>query len=172
IAEEARICFERSTVEGDSAGSGATASERYRVLQVVGMGASGVVYAAHDSQLDRRIALKLLRPADAGDEGERLLREARLMAQFSHPNVVHVHDMGMLGDQVFLAMEFVDGETLATWQRGRSVREVIGAYRQAGRALAEAHRRGVVHRDFKPENVLVGRDGIVRVTDFGLARSV
>jgi serine/threonine protein kinase len=151
----------------------ATQLSRYRVLEPVGAGAMGVVYAAYDPKLDRRVALKVLRGSgDAEALADRLMREAQAMARLSHPNVIAVHDVGTLGDRVFLAMEFVDGVTLAQWlrQEARSWREIRDVFLLAGRGLSAAHQAGLVHRDFKPENVLVGRDGRVRVTDFGLVR--
>ncbi len=147
---------------------------RYVVSHVVGAGGMGVVYAAYDLDLDRRIALKLLAPErDTPELRSRLLREAQAMAQLSHPNVVAVHDVGTHHGSIFLAMEFVEGRTLARWLREapRGVDEVIRVMTAAGEGLAAAHAAGLVHRDFKPENVLLGDDGRVRVTDFGLARS-
>src|SRR5262249_16347665 len=130
-------------------------------------------------ELDRKVALKLLRPEAAEHRKdprakERLLREAQAMARLSHPNVIAVHDLGTLGEQVFIAMELVDGRTLAQWlkENQRSGREILEVALQAGKGLAAAHSAGLVHRDFKPDNVLVGRDGQVKVLDFGLARAV
>ncbi|HUJ57986.1 MAG TPA: tetratricopeptide repeat protein [Kofleriaceae bacterium] len=150
---------------------------RYVVIALVGEGGMGVVYSAFDPELDRKVAIKLLqaRPAAGSSGGEQawLLREAQAMARLSHPNVLAVHDVGTLpGDRVFVAMELVEGETLRQWLRGprRPWRDVLGVMRAAGAGLAAAHASGLVHRDFKPENVLVGRDGRVRVMDFGLAR--
>jgi serine/threonine-protein kinase len=148
---------------------------RYIVLECIGAGSMGIVYMARDPQLGRRVALKLLRAdsgatSSAGAHG-RLLREAQALAQLSHPNVIAIHDVGTAGDGVFLAMELVDGGTLPEWlQQRRSWRECVGILRGAGEGLAAAHAAGLIHRDFKPDNVLVGRDGRVRVTDFGLAR--
>src|SRR5262249_52583000 len=104
---------------------------------------------------------------------ERLLREAQAMAQLSHPNVIAIYDMGTFGEQVFIAMEYVDGSTLSGWLSAtqRSWREIVSIFVQAGRGLAAAHAAGILHRDFKPDNVLVGNDGRVRVLDFGLARA-
>jgi tetratricopeptide (TPR) repeat protein len=154
---------------------------RYVILNLVGRGGMGEVYAAYDPQLDRRIALKLLHDTDPAGAAPRigrarLLREAKAIARLSHPNVVVVHDAGAIadavqGERVFLAMEFIDGQTLSEWlaaepRSWRAVRELFVA---AGEGLAAAHEAGLVHRDFKPQNVMVGRDGSVRVMDFGLA---
>jgi hypothetical protein len=148
---------------------------RYEIVHWLGAGAMGTVYAAHDPDLDRRVALKLLR-ADVGSDPlrARLSREAKAMARLSHPNVMTVHDVGAHGSRFFVAMELVAGGTLRGWlaERPRSWREVVGIFTEAGRGLASAHSAGLVHRDFKPDNVLVGSDGRVRVTDFGLARAL
>ncbi len=150
---------------------------RYLVLDRVGVGGMGEVYAAFDPELDRRVALKLLLENPTGQEEpgarqRRLLREARAMARLAHPNVIAVHDVGTLGERVFIAMEFVAGPTLAHWLREpRPQAAIVEVFAQAGRGLAAAHDAGLVHRDFKPDNVLVGDDGRVRVTDFGLARA-
>jgi hypothetical protein len=151
---------------------------RYVVLERIAAGAMGVVLAAYDPKLDRKIALKLLHPGldvGTGTSGgvARLIREARALAKLSHPNVVTVHDADVVGDQVFIAMEFVDGSNLAAWwrQRERSWPEIVDVLAHAGRGLAAAHAAGLIHRDFKPENVLVGVDGRVRVVDFGIARA-
>jgi hypothetical protein len=134
----------------------------------------GVVYAGYDPELDRRVALKWRRPSSRPDEAqeqERLLREARAMARVSHPHVVPIFDVGLFEDGVFLAMELVEGDTLRAWLRHtpRSPREIVSVLIDAGRGLAAAHAAGVVHRDFKPENVMVDRHGRGRVLDFGLA---
>lgn len=141
---------------------------RYSVVRALGEGGMGIVLLAHDPELDRPIALKLLLSDE--DERARLLREARAMARVSHPNVVTVHEVGVHAGRVFIAMEFVAGATLQEWlSSSRSPGEVLAILSAAGRGLAAAHQAGVVHGDFKPENVLVGGDGRVRVSDFGLA---
>jgi tetratricopeptide (TPR) repeat protein/tRNA A-37 threonylcarbamoyl transferase component Bud32 len=156
---------------------------RYLVVDLLGRGGMGEVYAAYDPELDRKIAVKVMRPeasARAHDtEGRaRLLREAQAMARVSHPNVIAVYDVGLLpgpslDQRVFIAMELVEGSTLRQWleAKPRSWREIVGAFVQAGRGLSAAHAVGLVHRDFKPDNALVGSDGRVRVVDFGLVRA-
>ncbi|MEO6772358.1 MAG: serine/threonine-protein kinase [Kofleriaceae bacterium] len=145
---------------------------RYLVLDRIGRGGMGVVYAAYDPVLDRRIAVKLLRggDAEASSGRARMEREAQALAKLTHANVITVHDVGERDGHMYLAMELVDGATLREWQKGRPWREVLATYLAAARGLAAAHAAGIVHRDFKPDNVLVGQDGRVRVTDFGLAR--
>jgi serine/threonine protein kinase/tetratricopeptide (TPR) repeat protein len=137
----------------------------------------GEVYAAYDPELDRKVALKLLRvKPNAGvtmSEGRaRTLREAQAIARLSHPNVVVVYDVGTYRDQVFIAMEFVEGNTVSYWveSQNRSWQDTLKIFIAAGRGLMAAHEKGLVHRDFKPDNVMVGKDGTVRVMDFGLAR--
>jgi eukaryotic-like serine/threonine-protein kinase len=155
---------------------------RYVVLGRLGQGGMGVVLSAYDPQLDRKVAIKVLRTGiglAAGEARARMIREAKAIAQLSHPNVVAVYDVGTAepdradGGDVYIAMEFVEGDTLTTWKRRwhRPWREVIEVFLQAGRGLVAAHGAGLLHRDFKPDNVLVGADGRVRVGDFGLARS-
>jgi hypothetical protein len=162
--------------------SGTAASEqpggtlgRYRLERMLGEGGMGSVYAAFDPDLERRVALKVLRDAASGDQArQRLLREARAMARLTHANVVTVHEVGSAGGRDYVAMELVDGETLAEWLRAekRAEGEIVDMFRFAGRGLAAAHAAGLVHRDFKPHNVLRRRDGRICVTDFGLARGV
>jgi serine/threonine protein kinase len=149
---------------------------RFEIKRRIGVGGLGVVYAAFDPELRRDVALKLLRSDRGGDgrESTGMLAEARAMARLAHPNVVTVHEVGVHEGRVFVAMELVDGQTLREWLRRDSPRawqEVLPVLVAAGRGLAAAHGAGLVHRDFKPENVLVGRDGRARVTDFGLARA-
>ena len=143
---------------------------RYTVLERLGAGAMGVVYRAEDPELGRKVALKLLHRPDASLT-DRLVREARSMAQVNHPNVVAVYDVGETDGASYIAMELVEGQSLRAWQATpHAVNEIVEAYIAAGRGLAAAHAAGIVHRDFKPDNCLVGGiDGRVRVTDFGLA---
>ncbi|MGH1347098.1 MAG: protein kinase domain-containing protein [Nannocystales bacterium] len=144
---------------------------RYEIIHWLGHGGMGTVYAAHDPQLDRDIALKLLHRSLA-EEQTRLLREAQAMAQLAHPNVVAVHDVGRVDQQVFIALELIDGPTLSAWMADgpHAATEVLSTLAQAARGLVAAHDAGIVHRDFKPDNAMIGADGRVRVLDFGLAR--
>ena len=173
--EAARLLLARGAVVG-----------RYLVIERIGSGAMGVVYSAYDPELDRRVALKLLHPRRAAADGRghvRLQREAQAMARLHHGNVVTVYDVGAIEPSgrveasatalVFVAMELVEGTTLRRWSQDlHAWREVVGLVVQAGRGLAAAHAAGLIHRDFKPENVLVDRDGRAVVTDFGLARDI
>src|SRR5215468_6757653 len=145
---------------------------RFRLERELGAGGMGVVHAAFDPDLERRIALKVLRGTATALARDRLLREARAMARLSHPNVVTVHEVGTAGGRDFVAMELIHGETLADWLRTerRPPAAILDAFLAAGRGLAAAHAAGIVHRDFKPHNVLRSRDGRIVVTDFGLAR--
>ena len=131
---------------------------RYIVLRRLGSGGMGVVYAAFDDSLDRKIAIKVLRDRDGDPEGQaRLLREAQALARLSHPNVVAVHDVGTTADgQVYIAMEFITGVTLRNWleEQPRPRAEVLRVFLQAGRGLAAAHAVGLIHRDFKPDSEL------------------
>ena len=151
---------------------------RYVLTAKLGAGGMGVVHAADDPQLDRRLAVKLVRDDSATSQDarhERLLREARAMAQVDHANVIRVFDAGTTEvrgrERVFVAMELVDGAPLGTWARGKPWRTVLEACVAAGHGLAAAHAAGLVHRDFKPDNVLVDRTGRARVGDFGLVGS-
>ncbi|EDM79490.1 serine/threonine kinase family protein [Plesiocystis pacifica SIR-1] len=152
---------------------------RYLLLEHLGEGGVGTVQLAYDAELDRRVALKLLRAHHNVSEAARLRmrREAQALARLSHPNVVPVYETGEIDGQVYIVMEFVVGQTLRAWARGgeggqarRSWSEILEVYLQAARGLAAAHATGVVHRDFKPDNAILGEDGRVRVLDFGLAR--
>ena len=146
---------------------------RYLLLRALGRGGMGTVYAAYDEHLDRKIALKVLSDDGANLEARtRLLREAQTLARLAHPNVVTVHDVGVHDREIYIAMEFITGVTLRTWlmERRRSHAEILAAFTAAGRGLAAAHALGIVHRDFKPDNVMVDTSGRIVVFDFGLAR--
>ena len=151
---------------------------RFVLGERLGAGGLGVVYAADDPDLQRRVAVKVLKQAGTTRAAQRLTREAQAMAAFSHPNVVPVFDVGTAdlgsGPVLFIAMELVRGSDLRRWlaDEPRDWRTILDVFVQAGRGLAAAHRAGLVHRDFKPDNVLVGDDGRVRVADFGLARAM
>ncbi len=162
-----------------------TAVGRYLVVEPLGSGGLGQVYTAYDPELDRCVAVKVLRPDVAesdgaeGDSGtgsgrDRLMREAKALARLAHPNVVAVHDVGRHGDDVFIAMERVEGVTLSRWTQDqrRPWKEIRDVFLGAGMGLAAAHEAGIVHRDFKPQNVIVSPDGRPRVLDFGLARAM
>jgi serine/threonine-protein kinase len=142
----------------------------------IGAGAMSVVFAGYDETLGRRVAIKLLhaRRGDGPDLHVRMLREAQALARLDHPNVVRVYDAGEHEDRLFIAMELVDGTTLRKWTRDNEPpwTRTLAAYRQAGAGLAAAHEAGLMHRDFKPDNVMFGDDGRVRVMDFGLARGL
>lgn len=150
---------------------------RFDIFSMLGRGGMGVVYEAYDPQLQRRAAVKVMRPpafaVDADPQrAQRLLREAQAIAKLSHPNVVTVYEVGSVGDAIYMAMELVEGQTLRKWiaARPRSWREVVDVFVQAGRGVVAAHGVGLVHRDFKPDNVMIDTEGRVRVLDFGLAR--
>jgi len=155
-----------------------TRIDHYEVVDKLGTGGMGVVFRARDTRLGREVAIKLLRgiaePGTARCQSlcSMLFREAQSMAQISHPNLVTVFDVGEFGGCLYVAMEYVDGQTLREWafEAGRTWRERLDALLAAGRGLAEAHSIGITHRDFKPDNVLVSRRGRVQVSDFGLAR--
>ncbi len=150
---------------------------RYLVLDLLGQGGLGRVFSAYDPELDRKVAIKLLEPRasrGAADLRARLVREAQALAKVRHPDVVAVHDVGVVGDQVFVAMELVDGTTLREWllAKPREWTEIRDVFVAAARGLAAVHDAGLVHRDVKPGNILVGRDGRVQIADFGLARAL
>ncbi|MDC0722325.1 serine/threonine-protein kinase [Nannocystis bainbridge] len=145
------------------------------VLRKLGEGGMGVVYAGYDVALDRKVALKLIRRSliDRSEVRARMVREAQAMARLSHPNVVQVYQVGEHDDGIYLAMEYVEGQTLTAWLRAekRAWQQVLRTAIAAGRGLAAAHAAGLVHRDFKPDNVLVGKDGRPSVLDFGLVHA-
>ncbi len=154
---------------------------RFRIRARVGVGANAVIYSAWDDQQERPVAIKLLRDDRSfrPDTRARFLREAKSMARLHHPNVVRIYEVGIHGGpphgepRVFLAMEYVEGQSLREWveREKPSAEAILDRYLEAGRGLAAAHAAGLMHRDFKPDNVLLGSDGRVRVADFGLARS-
>jgi hypothetical protein len=148
---------------------------RYEIRALLGVGGMGAVYDAHDTELGRAVALKLLHPERSEVSGlaDRLVHESRLMARIAHPSVIAVYDAGHQGSSVFIAMELVRGSTLAAWLASHELdwRAIVALFERAGQGLVAAHTAGIIHRDFKPENVLVARDADkVVVTDFGLAR--
>ena len=150
-----------------------TRIDRYEIERRLGNGGMGIVYAARDIHLRRAVAVKVVGPRiEAGSGQDRLVREAQAMAKLRHPNLATVYDIGVSQDRLFVVMELVDGGTVADWLKAepRSWRAILGLYLQAARGLAAAHAAGFVHRDFKPENVLFGKDGVARVSDFGMSR--
>ncbi|HWB73881.1 MAG TPA: serine/threonine-protein kinase, partial [Nannocystaceae bacterium] len=146
--------------------------DRFTLLRRIGGGAMGVVWSAYDEVLDRRVAIKLMRPdrlISAADR-ERMLREARAMARLSHPDIVQVYDAGDDDGRVFVAMELVTGGSLRAWMTTqREWPAVVAMFRGIAAGLAAAHAAGVIHRDLKPENVMVDERGVPKVADFGLA---
>jgi tetratricopeptide (TPR) repeat protein/predicted Ser/Thr protein kinase len=187
IVRLAKFQVDRPTVDYPSDEGGAeppprnappTKIGRYTVLDLLGVGGMGVVCTAYDPKLDRKIALKLLRKRGKKDDRHstgqaRLIREAQALAKLQHANIVTVHDVDQFEGQVYMAMEYVDGASLDQWmvRDQRSWRDVLDVFIQAARGLAAAHAAGITHRDFKPANVLIGKDGRVLVVDFGLAKS-
>ena len=179
LAETMERVEDRAPTADGAAIAGATAQPRaqlgrFKLLRLLGEGGMGVVHTAYDDMLDRVVALKTLR-ADRSHSGVgRFIREAKALARLSHPNIVQIYDVSASGGQVFLAMEYVEGQTLRDWLAARPADAELGPlldlFIQAGRGLEAAHHAGLVHRDFKPDNVMVGVDGRVRVTDFGLVR--
>ena len=178
VAERLADDCERVPKEAGAVALPIKALGRYVVERELGSGGMGLVYAAYDPELGRKVALKLVRPRASGKMGPsegraRLLREAQAMAQLTHPNVIAIHDVGTFGEQVFIAMEYVEGSTLTDWlaTEKRTWPKIVSLFVQAGRGLAAAHAKNILHRDFKPDNVWVGEDGRARVLDFGLARA-
>lgn len=148
---------------------------RFEVRSLAGIGGTSIIYSAWDSEYERPVAIKLLRRdrSTRRDTQARFLREAKTMARLNHPNIVRIYEVGTHEGQVFLALEYIEGKTLGEWVADEQpcVAQIMQRYLDAGRALEAAHAAAVMHRDFKPDNVLLGDDGRVRVLDFGLARS-
>ena len=183
VAMAATVDGPAGSVQADSNGRVLVAASalqqvgRFTLLRQLGAGAMGAVYAAYDERLDRRVAIKLLHQAETAGtlQRQRVLREAQSLARIAHPNVVSIFEVGEVvtgqgPEQVFIAMEFIEGTTLSEWQHKKPWPEVLRMYLAAGRGLHAAHMAGLIHRDFKPDNVLVGKDSRPRVADFGLAR--
>jgi eukaryotic-like serine/threonine-protein kinase len=173
------LCFDLyASFAGDAAESGPARPriDRYELGQALGAGAMGVVYDAFDTQLERHVAIKVLNPTLEGDSNaaatRRLLTEAKALAKLRHPHVVTVHDGGVAQGRVYLVMERIEGTSARELMHlePRTDEAWCGWFRQAGRGLGAAHAQGIVHRDFKPANVLIGHDGLARVVDFGLAK--
>jgi serine/threonine protein kinase len=148
---------------------------RFRIRELIGHGGNAFIYSAWDEEQNRQVAIKLLR-ADRSfrpDTQARFLREAKAMARLDHPNVVRIYEVGTHEGRAFLALEYVQGRTLREWLEAEkpTLPQIVARYVEAGRGLQAAHQAGVMHRDFKPDNTLLGDDGRVRVVDFGLARS-
>ncbi len=186
VAEVARGASRPPSTSGLNTGSGAQAAAlpaalpagsalgRYLLIEWLGAGGMGRVFSAYDPALDRKVAVKLVRPGsgDAARAQALLSREAKAIARLIHPHVLTVHDVGMFGEDLFIAMEYAPGGSLRDWLRKEPRRwsDTLSLFLQAGQGLAAAHQAGLVHRDFKPDNVLLGADGRARVMDFGLAQ--
>lgn len=171
-AARARVTDEVTPSEGREEAPPPVRIGRYQLLELVGSGGMGMVWGAWDPQLERRVAIKLVRFSSERAH-ERMLREGQVLAKLSHPNLVPIFDVGVMGDQVYLVMEWIKGETLRAYGASDpGPKALLAAYRQAGEGLAAAHQAGVIHRDFKPDNAIRGDDGRVRVLDFGLAQEV
>lgn len=147
---------------------------RYRVVEFIGRGASGEVYKAHDEELGRFLAVKVQRRTEGASspEARRFDQEGKALGRIVHPNVVRVYDVGFVEERPYLVMELVEGRSLRSWiaEDGRSWRESLDVLLQAGRGLVAVHEAGLVHRDFKPDNILLDEGGRVLVSDFGIAR--
>jgi len=158
-----------------SPSGGGLLDERYRLLEPLGAGGMGVVYAALDTKLGRKVAIKRLRETGTGTPAEkrrgRFMREAQLLASLSHPNVLTIHDVGGADRELYVVMELIDGAPVSRWriEKRPGWRRIVDVYLQAGRGLVAAHQLGIVHRDIKPDNILVANNGRVLVGDFGLA---
>jgi serine/threonine protein kinase len=173
LDHEVRAMFERVRVRLGMAAGGPEMIGRYELQDWIGRGGMGEVYRAHDLELDREVALKVIAPQPGSDVEvlrRRLQREAQLLAKLDHPNIVKVHDAGIHQARAYFVMELVRGATLRQLQSvgALSTEALLDRYIEAGRGLAAAHAQGVIHRDFKPDNVFVGEDDHARVGDFGL----
>ncbi len=148
---------------------------RFRIRELIGVGGNAVIYSAWDEDQGRPVAIKLLRDDRSSrlDTQARFLREAKAMARLDHPNVVRIYEVGTHEGRAFLALEYVEGVTLREWLEAepRSIAQIVARFVEAGRGLQAAHAAWLMHRDFKPDNAVLGDDGRVRVVDFGLARS-
>lgn len=166
--------FDGPSPDERSQSSEPTRIGRFPLIRRLGAGGMGAVYAAYDELLDRKVALKIMHPQRSGSIGQRqrTLVEARALARVTHPSVVTVYEVGEADLNIYISMEYIEGKTLSDWRGDalRSWRQILDMYLQAGDGLHAAHQAGIVHRDFKPSNVLVGGDGRPRVVDFGLAR--
>jgi Tol biopolymer transport system component/predicted Ser/Thr protein kinase len=167
----------RPGTQAECGGSPQTLPERrqlghYLLLEEIGRGGMGVVYAAQDSKLGRKVAIKMLRSEGDAKLQHRLIREAKAMAKLAHPSVVSVHDIGEHDGAAFIVMEYVEGQTLRRWlaEVPRSVTEILATFMAAGRGLAAIHEAGLIHRDFKPDNLMIRDSGQVLVMDLGIAR--
>lgn len=169
VSENSRV----SSDQTDVGGSAPRKLGRFRITGELGRGAMGDVLAAHDDSLDRGVALKLLHSEIGEGQAVRLKREGRALAKLSHPNVVQVYEVGTHEDRVFIAMQLVEGKTLREWMNedSPSTEEVFRVFTEAAAGLSAAHEAGLIHRDFKPENVILASDGRPRVLDFGLAQT-
>src|SRR5215471_10588930 len=163
------------SISPSGGGGGGLLDDRYRLLEPLGAGGMGVVYAAFDTKLGRKVAVKRLRETGQGTPAEkrrgRFMREAQLLASLSHPNVLTIHDVGGADRELYVVMELIDGAPVSRWltEKRPGWRAIVDVFVQAGRGLVAAHQLGIVHRDIKPDNILVANSGRVLVGDFGLA---
>ncbi len=153
---------------------GSVMGGQYVIVDFLDHGGMGEVYKAYDKDLNRLVAIKVVRTPESTQAQERLRREAQILAQFSHPNVIQVYQVGFLDDLVFFAMEFIDGRNLHQWmsQEKPTWQTVLQVFREIGGALAEAHKKSLLHRDIKPANVMMTKDDHAKLMDFGLAKAL
>lgn len=151
-----------------------TRLDRYEIVSQIGMGGMGVVYLAQDTKLERTVALKVLTADVASDQVrmQRFIQEAKAASALNHPNILTIHEIGSFNSTNFIATEFIDGRPLSQHLKKTrlTIAEVVDVAIQVASALAEAHKSNIVHRDIKPDNIMVRRDGYVKVLDFGLAK--